>query len=1587
MHFQDAFPILLSETYDYDPMNKLRLISLCLMAFPFFLSSLKASEIKEIAAVSDRILLVWFDDGSVNYPDDLQVDRLDLDLATMVESYRLSSTGDPNYLNGQTPVELGRKSKGTEFVKNVPWGGSSFDPRGKPWASEHFIYLVLEHPLQQGMSYTLNTADLASNGTDWTFEYHIRTFRSEAVHVNTIGYETSAPKYGYVYQWMGDLHQLDLSAYEGKAFHVYREGESEPVFSGSLAKRKEASNAETSQVGDTPHQNFLGTEVYECDFSELQAGGTYTLVVEGFGASYPFKIGRDALWDAYYTCARSLYYQRSGIRLAPPHTDGDYVRPVNQNTLLTSDDGTDFSGLMLYSDYPYTSWDDGNGGGDSQQAIRDAAIGNPIDVAGFYHDAGDWDGYSTHQRIPILLMSTFEMAPERFADGDLNLPESGNGIPDLVDEAAWLIKFNYRLRKELMAKGYSDGGVGGARVCPDVFNAIDGDDTQSTLPSWKDPRRYVVTQADAFMTYFYAGQAAQLAVILHRLGKDPWNYPVERLDAVDFDQMSYDVVDLEQEAREAFEWASDPANQPESNNNYDEEIGVYKAYAAVNLYRLTNDEAYHQEALAELEKLRNNTSLRQDQRHPVYTYLLAHNASIDKAMQADLLKVSISTARDKGTYAAEVRACRWGGDFSMPMLVGQATTPSMFESIAAYAFTGEKGYADAVHTTADYFLGTNPLHTTWASGLGPRPAEAGFHLDSRYNNDWVLYPGFVPYGPWSMEYGYQPYTWTIDGVSMEGGHGSWNKDWANFSMYPLMELWPGHERWNSNIHAPMSSENTVHQNSVFVAMTYGFVNNRQNENASAPRPIGSLELNQSELVLDLQGRVDTLVATPDIGDATMGMLQWESADERVAHVDAMGRVTGITAGSTLITCSTLDGSVSASCAVSCTWTEVEVDSIDVSPDSLKLVEGQGAQMEVFFYPIEANNPFVDWEIRQDGVVEVNELNMLTALQPGATYVICTSLSGARQDSLFVEVLESRDRLIADFDELIPVTETLSPYLPQVYYPGGAGAVDEDNPQVSLSNPSEKVLRWDRPEGNWKLFGLHLDTLDYPELSAYAQLQFKYFGKGIQSFYLQVKTTDGGQYELTQPVEGRDCWQLFALDLDLDAPLKQFNVFTNPNAGSPALTSFFDDFLLAAEPATWFEGLSLSEELLDLASGDSEQLEAEAEGNPLSWISSAPYIASVDQQGKVTAVAKGTAHISAVPLYGEAAMVEVRVDGGGDQPPSDYEQLVILDFEQYELDWQAGYGAYAWASNQWSKTANPEPDAENSSEQVITWFRDGSNYGGGFGVGFPAVSTEHWERLSFQVYSDQAIGKIKLEAGDANPDPISAAEVDVDIPAQQWTQVLIPLVEFDSLHVEMEKIHFLIALGTQDSMHVWTDNVYLERGGSVAVSSVHLQQASPLQLEPSESLQLQLKVDPADATYPQLVWSVSDASVLTVDQDGLLRALEEGEAKVRAASKLVPDILDEIWVQVKAADPAGLPFDFNSQLKVYPNPASGQLHLVSPLAMERLFLYSTSGSTVRDLELHGKHHILLEHLDTLEGFYLLKIEWADGRVAYRKLQLK
>lgn len=745
----------------------------------------------EVLPVHSQLLMLHVDEGYVIHhgkgqkrtEEKVVITPLNTALAGQAAAYRLSSSGDPAYRQPKNPTQVNRKSKGTEFAWMVQaWENNMAVNRDPDHAKEHWLYLSLPAPLKEGASYTLNLGGVTAGPRAVQFTFNTARLRSESVHVNLIGTTPDAPsKFGYIYHWAGDKGPVDFGPWNGKPFHVLDAQSRKAVFSGKVAFRRGADNAETFHVSDSPpHGSFLKAPVWECDFSSFAKPGNYVLSVPGIGTSFPFEIGADVYRPVFQATARALYHNRSGIALTQPFTE--FVRPAPHNPLETPG----FKGRLQYTTVRMQEW--GSEGG-SKEALEKGFKG-PLDTFGWYQDAGDWDSYVSHMRVAIELLFAYEISPRNFRDGELNIPESGNGIPDILDEAAWLPRFGHRLRQELLAKKYGTGGIG-LRVAGDAFGS-DGEG----VPSYLDvDRTWAVSGEDPHSTYAYAGAAAHLAFLLERAGlKDPKG------------------VDWTKEAAESFAWAA--ANTKPKDEG---EVRQPRIYAAAALYRLTGGAQYHDQLKKDTQDISDSTLLWEWSSYGPSLYAMAEGKGArDSALKQRLANALLKTADEQAIATPEKRALRWGGNFSFPMLVGQQTTPWMLETAVAWAMTRESDkakaerYRSALFTTADYFMGTNALNQTWITGIGERNPTAIFHMDAWYNGKGKYHPGLIPYSPWRNEN-------TV-------GNGPWSQFWAYKSIHPArIEEWPGNEQWFSNRCSPMGSEFTVHQNIGPAAAFYGLL--------------------------------------------------------------------------------------------------------------------------------------------------------------------------------------------------------------------------------------------------------------------------------------------------------------------------------------------------------------------------------------------------------------------------------------------------------------------------------------------------------------------------------------------------------------------------------------------------------------------------------------------------------------------------------------------------------------------------------------------------------------------------------------------
>ncbi|MFW2513387.1 glycoside hydrolase family 9 protein [Demequina sp. SO4-13] len=184
-----------------------------------------------------------------------------------------------------------------------------------------------------------------------------------------------------------------------------------------------------------------GMNVHAVDFSDVTESGEYTLTADG-ETSYAFEIGTDAYQQLRYDSLNYFYLARSGIEIDGAIVGEDYARAaghvsspadgnVNQGDLdVPCQNATDVA--AVYTDS--YGWD---------------GCDYTLDVVGGWYDAGDHGKYVVNGGISTAqLLGTYERstiadaaAPGALGDDTLNLPETGNDVPDVLDEARWQLEF------------------------------------------------------------------------------------------------------------------------------------------------------------------------------------------------------------------------------------------------------------------------------------------------------------------------------------------------------------------------------------------------------------------------------------------------------------------------------------------------------------------------------------------------------------------------------------------------------------------------------------------------------------------------------------------------------------------------------------------------------------------------------------------------------------------------------------------------------------------------------------------------------------------------------------------------------------------------------------------------------------------------------------------------------------------------------------------------------------------------------------------------------------------------------------------
>ncbi len=496
-------------------------------------------------------------------------------------------------------------------------------------------------------------------------------------------------------------HDADEDFDPGEMIEVRRWDDDEVVFSA----------APTAWSGGAVHEQS-GDRGWWFDFSEVSEPGSYYLFAPAADAgSGRFEIGPDVYDEVFAAAQRMFWFNRGNTdhpeELAGPWADDAAYVGAGQDTEARSVDD---------QDNPATA----------------------LDLSGGWFDAGDTNKYVTFAQEPVhLLLTAYERQPEVFTDS-IGIPESGNGIPDVVDEVRWELEWLERMQLD-------DGGV------LTKVGVIEREPLE--LPSQSTLARFY-EEVCSSATIAASGMYAHAALVF-----------------AEFDDLTEDADRLRSRAETAFDWyqanpkRDDCDSQVVRAGDADlsvEEQEAAEVVAAVYLLALTGDDRYNQVVVDGFDLTLAFTGAGFGNYGPNQSDALAYYRDL---AQADPSVVAAIDERMAGLVAssdlygfdpdADLYRSFMPGDsyhWGSNMVKANIGTSNLLIDSGE---DGRRRAAGHLH----YFHGVNPVGLVYLSNMGPfgaeRSVQALFHYwfgeatayDVYTGSEIGAAPGFLVGGP------------------------------------------------------------------------------------------------------------------------------------------------------------------------------------------------------------------------------------------------------------------------------------------------------------------------------------------------------------------------------------------------------------------------------------------------------------------------------------------------------------------------------------------------------------------------------------------------------------------------------------------------------------------------------------------------------------------------------------------------------------------------------------------------------------------------------------------------------------------------
>ena len=678
---------------------------------------------------------------------------------------------------------------------------------------------------------------------------------SPAIHVNQEGYVPNLPKKAMIGYYLGNLGELPSAGLS--TFSIVSISTGTTVFGGTLSPRPDVGYNYTP----LPYQNVL-----QADFSGLTTPGEYYLVVPGLGASLPFVIDDGIAMAWMRTYEAGMYQQRSGMAVTMPFTrfvhDADHTAPA-QVPAIDSDPQFAFTWKTIAG---YASTVNADNPTQTAPLLTSAASAlypyvntGTVDVSGGHHDAGDYSKYTINCAALVhTLMFTVDAIPGAASLDNLGIPESGDGISDILQEAKWEADYIAKLQD-------ADGGFyfivyPKNREYESNVSMTNGDDGDSQVVWPKNTSATAAAVAAlaqcASSPAFRQAYPAAAALYLQKatLG---WQFLMSAI-AKHGKAGAYQKITF---------YGDDFTDNDE------------ESWAACEMYLATGNPVYQQQLFAWFPNPSDPATFRWSWIHMSESYGCAIRSYAFAArtgrLQPNQLDPAYLAKCNAEIVAAGDNALLWSNQnayaTSFPSQTKQVHSAGWYFSLdaasdmaVAYQVSPNPAYIDALVGNMNYEGGTNPVNVTYVTGLGDKRQHAvvnQYALNSRR----VLAPDGVPIGNIQASFDY------LSLYGSELSNLSFPSDSAASSPYPFYDRWA--DAWNVTTEfITVNQARSVLALSVLVAQTSA---------KSAPWTSGTAAITVPSAVIPIGVPTTLSVQTPGL-DMSNARIVWEARDQQPA---------------------------------------------------------------------------------------------------------------------------------------------------------------------------------------------------------------------------------------------------------------------------------------------------------------------------------------------------------------------------------------------------------------------------------------------------------------------------------------------------------------------------------------------------------------------------------------------------------------------------------------------------------------------------------------------------------------------------------